>query len=100
MSSLLLQPLLLLEIFFTLAPRLYCNIGFEVYVAGVSRFSKSIVDLLLELLPLIWEQREQKRKKKLVFWEMPSSGLLVFLQQSNNNSVIKIQLPFGRIFAF
>lgn len=37
--------------------------GFEVYVAGVKRFSKSIVDLILELLPLIWEQRAKEKEE-------------------------------------
>lgn len=69
-------------------------------MAGVNRFSKSIVDLLLELLPLIWEQRAKEKQETFVFWEMPFSGLLVFLQQPNTNSTIKIQLPFGRISAF
>lgn len=35
-------------------------------MAGVSRFSKSIVDLLLELLPLIWEQRAKEEEETCV----------------------------------
>lgn len=35
-------------------------------MAGVNRFSKSIVDLLLELLPLIWEQRGQEKEETCI----------------------------------
>lgn len=62
-------------------------------MAEVNRFSKSIVDLLLELLALIWELRA-KEKEETCVWEMPSSGLLVFLQcqittlQSKSSSLL------------
>lgn len=35
-------------------------------MAGVNSFSKSTVDLLLELLPLIWEQRAKEKEETCV----------------------------------
>lgn len=32
----------------------------------VNRFSKSVVDLLLELLPLIWEQRAKEKEETFI----------------------------------
>lgn len=108
---LLLQPLLLLEIFFILAVGWSCSsVCFDkvwglclVWIGSLrALLSFFLCSWHWQISTGFWSTEQRKKEETCVLGSAVLLGLLVFLQwqQPNNNSTIKIQLCFGRIFAF